>query len=148
MLKGKNQTKAIVLHSLLTGIAKQVPTMKYDELNILARTVGNALFDMTHTWSGFKSKRLIEAEQSNPKTKKCPEHFYPRQVAGWRIIEHLIQYRGISRKKLFEYVSVFTQVHYTLPEENTKLIPYQKHGVFISPEHSYKLAEIELVKVN
>lgn len=121
--------------------------MRYEELNVLARTVGNNLFDMTHTWSGFKSRKLIEAEQLSIKVKKCPEHFYPRQVAGWRIVEHIVRYKGISKKKLCEYIKVFTQVHYTLPEENTKLIPYQKYGVFISPEHSYKLAEVELVQV-
>lgn len=147
MLKGKNQLKAEVLHNLLSGVAKYVPNMGYDELNVLARTVGNSLFDMTPTWSGYKSKGLIEAEMKDPKVKKCPEHFYPRQVAGWKIIEHVMQNKGIARRKLFEYVKEYIQVHYTLPEENTRLVPYQRQGVFISPEVSYKLANVELVKV-
>lgn len=147
MLQGKNLLKANVLFQILCGVKTSIAKMSYYELNVLARTVGNALFDMTPTWSGFKSQGLLDAEQQNPKTKKCAEHFYPRQVSGWRIVEHLIQYRGISKKKLFEMISVFIKVHYTTSEENTRLVPYQKVGVFISPEHSYQMANITLVKV-
>lgn len=147
MLKGKNIQKADVLYRLLIGVKDHVQKMSYYELNVLARTIGNSLFDMSAIWSGYKSKELIKAEASNPKAKKCAEHFYPRQVSGWRIVEHMIRYRGISKSKLIQLIEVFTQVHYTTPEENTRLVPYQKYGVFISPEHSYKEANVELVKV-
>ena len=121
--------------------------MSYEELNILARTIGNSLFDMSYTWSGYKSKALLQEEAINPKAKKCAEHFYPRQVAGWRIVEHLIRYKGISKGKLHEMLAIFTQVHYTTATENLSLKPYQKYGTFISPEHSYQHANSELVKI-
>lgn len=102
---------------------------------------------MTPTWSGYKSQALLDEEAKNPKTKKCGEHYYPRQVSGWRIVEHMIRYKGISKHKLFEMLDIFNTIHYTTAEENTRLVPYQKYGTFISPEHSYKMADITLVRV-
>lgn len=147
MLKGKNIIKAEVLYRLLLGVKDHVKKMSYYELNVLARTIGNSLFDMNATWSGYKSKELIAAEAINPKAKKCAEHFYPRQVAGWRIVEHIIRYGSISKQKLIEMINVFCQVHYTTSDENSRLVPFQKYGIFISPEHSYREANVELVKV-
>lgn len=147
LLKGKNVQKADVLYRLLSGIRAHIRTMTYYELNVLARTIGNSLFDMSATWSGYKSQELINNEVKDPKAKKCAEHFYPRQVSGWRIVEHMVRYGSISKPKLIEMIEVFTQVHYTTPTENTRLVPYQKYGVFISPEHSYKQANVDLVKV-
>lgn len=147
MLKGKNIQKAEVLYRLLSGIRSHVRTMTYYELNVLARTIGNSLFDMSATWSGYKSNTLIQEELTNPKTKRCAEHFYPRQVSGWRIVEHMVRYGSISKSKLIEMIEVFTQVHYTTSAENSRLVPFQKYGVFISPEHSYKQANVDLVKV-
>lgn len=147
MLKGRNVQKADVLFHLLCGVKEKVSKMSYEELNILARTIGNSLFDMTPIWSGYKSKALIAAELIDPKTKKCAEHYYPRQLAGWRIIEHILRYKGIKKAKLIELVRIFNQVHYTTAAENTKLVPYQKYGVFTTPEESYKQAGVELIKV-
>lgn len=124
-----------------------IRNLSYYELNVLARTIGNSLFDMSATWSGYKSQELIDQEAIDPKAKKCAEHFYPRQVSGWRVVEHMVRYGSISKSKLIEMIEVFTQVHYTTPAENTRLVPYQKYGVFISPEHSYKQAAVDLVKV-
>lgn len=147
MLKGKNIQKATMLHLLLTGMKDQITKLSYYEMNILARVVGNMIFDMSPVWSGYKSKALLAAEAQDPSTKKCAEHFYPRQVAGWRVVEHMCRYRGISKSRLFDMLSVFTQVHYTTADENTRLVPFQKYGTFISPEHSYKQAGIDLVPV-
>ena len=109
MLKGKNKNKARVLFDLLSGVRYKVRGMNYDELNILARTIGNSLFDMTPIWSGYKSEELIKQEAMDPKTKKVAEHFYPRQVAGWRIVEHLLRYSGISQKQLERMIMAFNR---------------------------------------
>ena len=147
MLKGKNIDKVDVLFHLLVGVKDKVRKMSYSELNILARNIGNALFDMTAVWSGYKSQALLDAEALDPKTKKCSEHFYPRQVAGWRIVEHMIRYGGIKKAKLIEYVLCFNRVHYTTSDENNALVQFQKYGVFTTPEHAYEQAGVVLVKV-
>ena len=147
MLKGRNIQKARVLYDIITGVKGKIPLMRLDELNILARTIGNALFDMTPSWSGYKSEELIRQEEIDPKTKKVAEHYYPRQVAGWRIIEHVARYKGISRPQLERMIESFNRIHYTTAEENTRLVPFQKYGVFTTPEDSYRQAGIVLVKV-
>lgn len=147
MLKGRNVQKAEVLYQLLNGVKGKIPLMSYAEMNILARTIGNSLFDMTATWSGYKSQALLDAEALNPDTKKCSEHYYPRQLAGWRIIEHILRYKGIKKPKLIDLILVFNRIHYTTPAENTALVPFQKYGIFTTPEHAYKQAGVVLVKV-
>lgn len=147
MLKGKNIEKANVLYHLLCGVKDKAFKMSYTELNILARTVGNSLFDMHPTWSGYMSKQLVNELAIDPSTKKCAEHYYPRQVAGWRIVEHIMRYRGIKKAKLISLLIIFNQVHYTTAAENTALVPFQKYGTFTTPEYSYAAAGIELVQV-
>lgn len=136
-----------VLHTILDGLRTTLPSMDEEEKNLVARMIGNSIYDMRVNWSGYESKALIEARARNPKTTRCPEHFYPRQVAGKRIVEHICRFNGISMKKLQEFLDVYCQVHYTTSEENVSLKPYQKTDTFISPEHSYQMAGIELVYV-
>lgn len=142
-----NARKVKVLHAVLDGIKDKLPSMDEDERNLVARMIGNSIFDMRCVWSGYESKGLIAARVQNKKATRCPEHFFPRQVAGKRIVEHIIRFRGLSIKKLQEYLDVFCQVHYTTSEENVRLKPYQKTDTFISAEHSYAMASIELVQV-
>lgn len=142
-----NARKVKVLHAILDGARDKIKHMDDEEKNLIARMIGNSIYDMRVLWSGYESKALIEARNLDKKTTRCPEHFYPRQVAGKRIVEHVVRFGGISLKKLQEYLDVFCQVHYTTSEENVRLKPYQKTDTFISPEHSYSMANIELIKV-
>lgn len=142
-----NARKVRVLHAMLDGIRTKLTDMDDEEKNLVARMIGNSIYDMRVVWSGYESKALIEARTLNKKTTKCPEHFFPRQVAGKRIVEHIVRFGGISLKKLQEFLDVFCQVHYTTSEENVRLKPYQKTDTFISAEHSYSMANIELIKV-
>lgn len=139
--------KVKVLHLLLVGIKDSVAELSDEEKNLIARMIGNSIYDMRVIWSGYESKALIEARASGKKVTRCPEHFYPRQVAGKRIVDHIARFKGISLTKLQEYLDVFCRVHYTTSEENIALKPYQKTDTFISPEHSYEMAGIELIKV-
>lgn len=141
------ERKVKVLWMTLKGIAADIPKLCPQEKNVVARMISNSIFDMRTKWSGMESQALIDARKNNPKITKCPEHYYPRQVAGMRILQHLERYGGISRSKIDEFLDVFTRVHYTTSEENQLLKPYQKVDTFISPEHSYEAAGITLVKV-
>ena len=141
------ERKVKVLWMMLKGVAADIPKLCPQEKNVVARMISNSIFDMRTKWSGMESQALIDARSKNPKTTKCPEHYYPRQVAGARILQHIERYGGISKNKLDEFLDVFTRVHYTTSEENQLLKPYQKVDTFISPEHSYEAAGITLVKV-
>ena len=139
--------KVQVLHAILDGLKGKLHKMDNDQRNLVARMIGNSIFDMRVLWSGFESEELIRRRANGEKIKRCPEHFFPRQVAGKRIVDHVCRFKGISINKLREYLEVFCQVHYTTSEENVSLKPYQKTDTFISPEHSYQSAGIKLIKV-
>lgn len=138
--------KVKVLHLMLTGIVGELHKLSTLEKNVISRMISNSIFDMRVIWSGMYSQGLVDAISLAPKTQKCAEHYYPRQVAGQRILQHIERYKGISLKKLEEFLDVFTRVHYTTSQENQLLKPYQKVDTFISPEHSYQMAGITLVK--
>lgn len=138
--------KVKVLHLMLNGVVGDIPKLSTPEKNVISRMISNSIFDMRVIWSGMYSQELANALTANPKTQKCAEHYYPRQVAGQRILQHIERYKGISLKKLEEFLDVFTRVHYTTSQENQLLKPYQKIDTFISPEHSYQMAGITLVK--
>ena len=142
------QTRRVkVLHLLLSGIAPCVKELSDEEKHTIARMVGNSIFDMRPIWSGYESQALVDAKARGDKITRCPEHYYPRQVAGKRIVDHIARFKGISRNKLEEFLDIFCRVHYTTSEENIRLKPFQKTDTFISPEHSYESANITLVKV-
>lgn len=136
-----------MLWMTLQGIAKDLPKLSQPEKHVLARMVSNSIYDMRFIWSGMESQALVDAKAKDPKTKRCAEHFYPRQLAGSRILQHVERYGGISQKKLKEFLDIFCKVHYTTSEENIKLKAYQKVDTFISPEQSYASAGIALVQV-
>lgn len=138
--------KVKVLHLMLSGIVGELAKLSNLEKNVISRMISNSIFDMRVIWSGMYSQELANALAVNPKTQKCAEHYYPRQVAGQRILQHIERYNGISLKKLEEFLDVFTRVHYTTSQENQLLKPYQKIDTFISPEHSYQMAGITLIK--
>lgn len=146
--KETHERKVKVLHLMLVGIVDELNKLSHAEKNVISRMISNSIFDMRVIWSGKYSQALVDALITNSKTQKCAEHYYPRQVAGQRILQHMERYRGISLKKLKEFLDVFTQVHYTTSQENQLLKPYQKVDTFISPEHSYQMAGITLTTMN
>lgn len=143
----KQEKKEAMLLLTLQGIAKDVSSLDPFEKNVISRMISNSIFDMRVIWSGYESSELIAQRQAGLKPQRCAEHYFPRQVAGKRILDHVERYGGISKKKLSQYLDIFCRVHYTTSEENTKLRAFQKTDTFISPEHSYQQAGITLIKV-
>lgn len=111
-----------------------------DELNIHARDLASALYDLPIIFTGYKSEALLE-QGGDP----CPEHFHPRQWAGHVLLEYIFFNQGIEMDMLRRFADVFRQVHHTTSEENNRLRPHQLVGTYETWEKSYEDAGIKLV---
>jgi len=80
------------------------------------------------------------------KDNHCEEHYWPRLWAGVQIVK--TQLRGeLSFYKLVNLLEKFTHIHRVTKEENRILERFQQCKSFISPEHAYESAGIQLVRV-
>jgi hypothetical protein len=99
--------------------------------------------------SGYVSKNIANGAidpKTNKKFKRCPEHFYPRQVSGEFIVKHIMRFGNISIEQLTKLLIKYRQIHYVTPDENTRLREFQKGTAFEGWEAAYHKAGIELVK--
>ena len=99
-------------------------------------------------WTGAISVAALKllAASSLPKTVKLTkEHRYPRKVAAAELFA--LDWSAIgdpAAEVLNRYLDCYGRFNYVLPEENKRLGKYQKTHSFVSPEHAYTQAGIEL----
>lgn len=111
------------------------------ELNVHARDLASAIYDLPMIPTGYVSVRMLEQGG-----KRTDEHFNPRQWAGHVIMEYIYMNEGIDLETLRKFADVFRQVHHTTAEENSQLRAFQIPGKYETWEKSYEDAGITLVK--
>jgi hypothetical protein len=97
----------------------------------------------------------LEAIQSfHPKERKVPpkltaEHQYPRKIAATELLHLDWENDGQSGQTLLElYRSRYGRYNFVTPQENKRLVTYQKKEVFKGPEKAYRDAGITLVSLS
>ena len=103
-------------------------------------------------WTGNISidalKKLFESEKPN-KVTLTKDHHYPRKVAASELFKlDWSKFSNPAEEVLKRYESLYGRFNFVLPEENKKLVQYQKGHVFVNPEDSYRQASIELRKIS
>ncbi len=111
---------------------------------LIETTVGAAIFYLPASkkvhFTGMISHGALSALPKAP-TK---EHLYPRRVSAKNLLTNP---PGTLEEMIEELNTKYMCYNLTTKEENKRLIPYQKVNTFVSPEESYRLAGITLVKV-
>ena len=126
-----------------------------NQKQLLETMVGAAIWYFPQSdelWTGGISVEALKAlaESSQPKkVKLTKDHRYPRKVAAaelfllnWSVIE------DPAEEVLNRYLSCYGQYNFVLPEENKRLVKYQKTKSFISPEQAYEQAGIQLKQLS
>ena len=126
-----------------------------NQKQLLETMVGAAIWYFPQSdelWTGEISVEALKAlaESSQPKkVKLTKDHHYPRKVAAaelfllnWSVIE------DPAEEVLNRYLSCYGQYNFVLPEENKRLVKYQKTKSFISPEQAYEQAGIQLKQLS
>jgi hypothetical protein len=99
-------------------------------------------------WTGGLSIAALAAIATSEQPKKVKltkDHHYPRKVAAAELF--CLDWSSVAdpaQELASRYEALYGQFNYVLPEENKRLVKYQKAQSFISPADAYRQAEIEL----
>ena len=122
-----------------------------NQRQLLETMIGAAIWYFPQSddlWTGCISIEALRAlaESSSPKAAKLTkDHHYPRKVAAAELFA--MDWAAVADPGavvLDRYLQAYGQFNYVLPEENKRLVKYQKTHSFVSPNHSYQQAGIEL----
>ena len=154
---GKIQDKAAVI---ARTVMSQQPFYKSIDCNenhrqLLETMVGAAIWYLPqgiNLWTGDISvDALKELSQSKTpeKVTLTKDHHFPRKVAAGELFElDWSNFLRPSEEVLRRYQNIYGRFNYVLPEENKRLVKFQKGGNFVSPEDSYQNANIQLRKLS
>jgi hypothetical protein len=101
----------------------------------------------SRAWTGHISigaLRSFHPESGIAKPRLSEEHVYPRKVTARLLIEDL-SLSGIVLANQFR--EKYGRVHFITSEENKMVQPYQRVGVFTSPDDAYLKAGITFVSI-
>ena len=102
-------------------------------------TIGAAIFYLpTAKVEHFTGMISEEAKRTGERVK---EHLYPRKWSGQQLLLNPPQ---CLEELVWDVNTKYLTYNYTTKEENSRLRPHQKVGVFVSPEASYEAAGITL----
>ena len=93
-------------------------------------------------WTGYSSKEALRLNESSE------EHMYPRKIQGAKLL--MLDWSNIDDPEQYLkdlYYEKLGKFHKVSKKENKQLVPYQKAGVFTTPEDAYAKVGIELVYV-
>ncbi len=76
--------------------------------------------------------------------KLTKEHQTPRKIGGMKLMEYMAQHDA-TQVEFESMLQNFLAWNYVTRQENNDLKPFQKLGVFTTPEASYQAAGIELI---
>lgn len=98
-------------------------------------------------WTGFISVGALKAfhpDSGIEKPKLSEEHVYPRKVAAHMLLaDEMLD--GATMTVIFR--EKYGQLHFITSDENKSVRPYQRVGVFTTPDDAYAKARIVLIKV-
>ena len=126
-----------------------------NQKQLLETMVGAAIWYFPQSddlWTGAISVTALEtfAASSGPKAVKLTkDHQYPRKVAAAELFS--LDWAAIqdpAEEVLNRYLGCYGQFNLVLPEENKRLVKYQKTHSFVSPENAYAQAGIQLKQLS
>ena len=122
---------------------------------LLETMVGAAIWYFPQSedlWTGSISVEALKAMATSQKPKAVKltkDHHYPRKGAAAELFAlNWTEVDDPAAEMLQRYLNCYGQFNYVLPEENKRLVKYQKAHTFISPEDAYAQAGIGLKQLS
>ena len=136
----RKYSKYQAFHYLLSQLSSYYLEADEAGQQLLETTVGAGLFYLPSKkklhYSGMISPESLESG------KQTQEHMYPRKIAALELLNTVPETVDLLIQQCDDK---YLRYHIVTPSQNKQLCPFQKVGTFISPEHSYELAGIELI---
>jgi hypothetical protein len=137
-----------VIRDLLTSFTaanrKRAPSK--DLLYSQARILSNLVWELPKLYTGKASEFGLVALYNMEVETLTPEHLWPRQFTGTKLIEVFTRLGRVDEARLMKMLEEFCAVNRTLAKENVALKKYQGVDKFVSPQRSYKNAGIKLLR--
>lgn len=105
------------------------------------QSIRHQIHDLKPIYSGYASHAAIKMYKGRI-TKMTKEHYNGRANSARQIIQMIKD--KVGYQELLKFIKKSCNVHYTTPEENMKLVPYQNKENYNWKE-SYDAAGIKLV---
>lgn len=103
-------------------------------------------------WTGMISVDALRAfmgTAGSKVVKLTKDHHYPRKVAAAELFSlNWASINDPAEEVLRRYLDCYGKFNLVLPEENKRLVKHQKTHSFVSPEHAYGQAGIELKQLS
>lgn len=96
-----------------------------------------------------EAKAVLDSLQASGLTKSkalqqlTKEHQTPRKIGGMQLMEYMAGHQ-VSQSEFESMLQNYLAWNYVTKQENNKLKPHQKVGVFTNPEASYAAAGVVL----
>lgn len=118
-------------------------------LQVTARMYGSVLYDIKGLRSGYISVNALKAVLAGEVTvtQLSDEHYHARQTSGRDIIRFFTEHRNCSFEEFALYLQRLCSVHKVLRTENQDLKKFQNNGEDLHWIEEYKLAGVELIRV-
>ena len=126
-----------------------------NQRQLLETMVGAAIWYFPQSdelWTGMISVDALRAfagTTGSKAVKLTKDHHYPRKVAASELFA--LDWTSIddpAAEVLQRYLNRYGRFNYVLPEENKRLVKYQKTHSFKSPDRSYASAGIKLIQLS
>jgi hypothetical protein len=106
------------------------------------QSIRHQIHDLKPIYSGYTSHAAIKMYKGRL-TKMTKEHYNGRANSAREIVQMIKN--KVGYQELLNFIKKSCNVHYTTPEENMKLVPYQNKENY-NWEEAYAAAGIKLVK--
>ena len=146
----KLEEQCSVLADIIVAIRPAYSKATPGQRALLETTIGAAIWYIpkpVEAWTGRMSigaLKIFHPESGIQKPKFSEEHVYPRKVTARLLLEDQ-SLDGTSLSTLFR--EKYGRLHFITPDENKSVQPYQRVGVFTTPDDAYKKAGIVLIEV-
>ena len=108
------------------------------------QSIRHQIHDLKPIYSGYASRAAIKMYNGRV-TKMTKEHYNGRANSARQIIQMIKD--KVQYQQLLNFIKKSCNVHYTTPEENMSLVPYQNKENY-NWEEAYAAAGIQLIPFN
>jgi hypothetical protein len=150
MRDAKLDEQCAVVAALIVAMRPVYQSASSKQRALLETIVGAGIWYIpkpAHAWTGLISLGALRAfhpDSGVAQPRLSEEHVYPRKVAARLLLEDA----NLTASSLASsFREKYGRVHLITSEENKTVQPFQRAGIFTSPEDAYKKARITLVAV-
>ncbi len=138
------------LAEVVVAIRPVYAKLEAEQKALIETMIGAAIWYIpkhSNAWTGCVSSlalKMFHPDSGVQNPKFSEEYVYPRKVAAKLLLEAQ-ELTGARMALLFR--EKYGKLHYTTSDENKLVQPFQRAGVFISPEDAYLKAGIKFIEV-